>query len=450
MKTLTLAPTAPAGRPGPLPLSAKLPGVVPDSPAPPAPLPRLLNRDFLLFLIALAAATLGIQIQATVVGYQLYEITRDPLSLGAIGLAEALPFISLALVGGHVADVVDRRRIIVAAFSIMTVAGGVLVVLTWRQSSSPGFAASVVQLGIYGVIVLGGVCRAFLQPARTALSAQLVPRILFPRAIAWRTGVFQLSAIVGPALGGLLYGWVGGPGAYLCTIGLLLVALFTMLAVRVPPRATPPSRAPLWTSVREGLRFLLADKILLPAITLDMFAVLFGGAVALLPIFATDILQVGPSGFGLLRAAPAVGALVASGLLAFGPPLRRAGPALLVSVAGFGVSMIAFALSRSFVLSLLLLAASGALDMVSILVRSTLLQLRVPEHMLGRVSSVNQIFIGSSNEIGAFESGVAARLLGTVRSVVLGGAVTLAVVGVIAWRAPGLRRLGPLLPPESP
>ena len=411
-----------------------------------APPPTLFTRDFLLFLIGLGAATLGIQIQATVVGYQLYEITRDPLSLGAIGLAEALPFVSLALLGGHVADAVDRRRVVVAAFAVMSLAAAALLAITWRSHL---LSAGLLQLGIYAVIVLGGVCRAFLQPSRTALSAQIVPRVLFPRAIAWRTGVFQLCAIVGPAFGGLLYGWVGATGAYVATVVLLLAALVTMLGVRVPPRATPPSRAPLLNSVGEGVRFLLADRILLGAITLDLFAVLFGGAVALLPVFAEDILKVGPEGFGLLRAAPAVGALIASGLLAVLPPLRRAGRALLLAVAGFGLCMIGFALSRSFALSLLLLAASGGLDMVSILVRSTLLQLRVPEHMLGRVSSVNQIFIGSSNEIGAFESGVAARLLGTVRSVVLGGAVTLAVVGVIAWRAPELRRLGPLVPPET-
>jgi MFS family permease len=408
--------------------------------------PTLFTRDFLLFLVGLAAATLGIQIQTTVVGYQLYEITRDPLSLGALGLAEALPFVSLALLGGHVADVVDRRRVVVGAFAVMTLAAGLLLALTL-----PGgrFAPATLQLGIYAVIALGGVCRAFLQPSRTALSAQIVPRVLYPRAIAWRTGLFQLCAIVGPACGGLLYGWVGGTGAYLATIALMLVALGTMLAVRVPRRTAPTARTPLLSSVGEGVRYLLADRLLLPAITLDLFAVLFGGAVALLPVFAEDILRVGPEGFGLLRAAPAVGALAASGLLAYLPPLRRAGRALLLSVAGFGISMIGFALSRSFPLSLLLLAASGALDMVSILVRSTLLQLRVPEHMLGRVSSVNQIFIGSSNEIGAFESGLAARLLGTVRSVVLGGAVTLAVVGVIAWRAPDLRRLGPLVPPDA-
>jgi hypothetical protein len=198
--------------------------------------------------------------------------------------------------------------------------------------------------------------------------------------------------------------------------------------------------------VRAGLRFLRGDPVLLPAITLDLFAVLFGGAVALLPIFAEEILKVGPRGYGLLRAAPAAGAVIASAALALLPPSQRAGRFMLVCVAGFGVAIIGFALSRSFVLSLALLAVSGALDMGSVLVRSTLLQLRVPDEMLGRVSAINQIFIGSSNEIGAFESGVAARLLGTVPSVLFGGAATLAVVGVVSWRAPALRRLGPLVP----
>ena len=334
-----------------------------------------------------------------------------------------------------------RRRVVVAAFAVMSVAAAALLAITWRRHV---LSAGLLQLGIYAVIVLGGVCRAFLQPSRTALSAQIVPRVLYPRAIAWRTGVFQLCAIVGPALGGLLYAWAGAGGAYIATIILLLAALLTMLGVRVPARATPPSRAPLLNSVAKGVRFLLADRILLGAITLDLFAVLFGGAVALLPVFAEDILKVGPEGFGLLRAAPAAGALVASGLLAVLPPLRRAGRALLLAVAGFGLGMIGFALSRSFVLSLLLLAAAGGLDMVSILVRSTLLQLRVPEHMLGRVSSVNQIFIGSSNEIGAFGSGAGrtpaghGALGGPRRRHHLGG----------GGCAPDLRRLGPLVPPE--
>jgi MFS family permease len=405
--------------------------------------PPLFTRDFTLFLVSLSAATLATQIQATVVGYQLYELTRDPLSLGAIGLAEALPFVGLALVGGHTADRRDRRAIALVAFAIMTAAATALLAMSRHRA---GLGEGALQVGIYGVIVVGGICRSFLQPARVALSAQLVPRELYPRAIAWRTGTFQLCAVLGPAVGGLLYGWLGAEGAYLASALLLLIAWLTMAGVRPPARTSPAVRTPLFASVREGVRFLFDDKVLLPAIALDLLAVLFGGAVALLPVFANDVLGVGAKGFGLLRAAPAVGALLASALLALRPPLRRAGPTLLVSVAGFGLCIIGFGLSRSFGLSLVLLAASGALDMVSVLVRSTLLQLRVPEAMMGRVASINQIFIGSSNEIGAFESGVAARLLGAVPAVVVGGSITLAVVGVTAWRSPALRRLGPLAP----
>lgn len=424
----------------------------------PASPPALFNRDFTLFLVSLCAATLAMQIQATSVGYQLFELTRDPLSLGLIGLAEALPFVSLALVGGHVADRRDRRRIVVLAFAVMSLAAAGLLLLALRAQRSGAGALSPALVGaaIYALIVVGGVCRAFLQPARIALSAQIVPRVLYPRAIAWRTGVFQLAAIAGPATGGLLYGWVGARGAYLVAFCLFLVACATMALVRPPPRVATATATPtsFVRSIREGLRYVIGDKLLLPAITLDLFAVLFGGAVALLPVFAEEILKVGPRGFGLLRAAPAVGAVIASALLAFRPPLRKAGRAMLVSVAGFGLCMIGFALSRSFPLSLALLALSGALDMVSVLVRSTLLQLRVPENMLGRVSSINQIFIGSSNEIGAFESGVAARLVGTAPSVVMGGMITLGVVGVITWKAPALRQLGPLVadpvPPPAP
>jgi MFS family permease len=405
-------------------------------------MPRLWTRDFSLFICSLGLATLGIQVQAAVVGYQLYAITRDPLSLGALGLAEALPFISLALVGGHVADLLDRRRVMVGAFAVLGLGAAALLLMTsWQGALGP-----TLKWGIYGVIILSGVCRAFLQPARTALSGQLVPRVLFPRAIAWRTGVFQLGAVTGPAAGGLLYGWIGARGAYLAALGLLLAAGATMLAVRPQPRAAHALPRNILASVRAGARFLLADPVLLPAITLDLFAVLFGGAVALLPIFAEEILQVGPKGYGLLRAAPAAGAVIASAIMALRPASRRAGRFLLVCVAGFGVAIIGFALSRSFVLSLVLLAVSGGLDMGSVLVRSTLLQLRVPDQMLGRVAAINQIFIGSSNEIGAFESGVAARLLGTVPSVVFGGAATLAVVGIVTWRSPALRRLGPLVP----
>jgi MFS family permease len=407
----------------------------------PSPGPGLWSTNFVFFLFSVSLATLATQIQAAVVGYQLYALTRDPLSLGAIGLAEALPFISLAPLGGHIADAVDRRRVALLAFALMMLVAGALLALTvfgGRLGGGP------LRLGMYAAVVAGGVARSFLMPARMALSAQLVARAFYPRAIAWRTGLFQLSAVLGPGLGGLLYGWTGGAGAYLMSLLLLVAASAAMASIRPPARPERRAPAPFFTSVREGVAVLFSEPVLLPAVVLDLFAVLFGGATALLPIFAEEILHVGPRGFGLLRAAPAVGALLASAVMAARGPLRRSGPTLLLGVAGFGLCMIGFALSRSFLLSLALLAVSGAVDMVSVLVRSTLLQLRVPEALLGRVASINQIFIGSSNEIGAFESGVAARLLGTVPSVVMGGAITLAVVAVVAWRAPALRRLGPL------
>jgi predicted MFS family arabinose efflux permease len=386
-------------------------------------------------------------VQNTAVGYQMYRLTGDPLSLGMVGLAEAVPFIGLALGGGLVADRVDRRRIALAALSVMCLAALGLLGLA-RQETTLRLRA--VRVAIYGLIAVGGVCRSFLQPARIALAAQLAPPDLHAQAVAWRTGLFQLASVVGPALGGLVCASAGVPGAYALSAGLLVLTILFIAQVRTP---VAPARAParsLLHSLHEGISFLRADGVLLPAILLDLFAVLFGGAVALLPVFASDILHVGARGFGLMRAAPAAGALLASAVMVLRPPLRRAGRAMLVSVAGFGVAVIVFALSRSFALSLLMLAVSGGLDMVSVLVRSTLMQVRVPEHMLGRVASINQIFIGSSNEIGAFESGVAARLLGTVPAVVFGGAVTLVVVAVAAWRAPELRRLGPLVPEQKP
>jgi MFS family permease len=405
--------------------------------------PSLFRGDHGHFLASVTTTSFAIQMQNTTLGFHMYQLTGDPLSLGMVGLAEAVPFISLALGGGVVADRVDRRKIALWALAVLA-AGALGLAALARHELTLGNAG--VRAGLYALVVLGGICRSFLQPARAALAAQVVPRALYARSITWRTGLFQLAAVLGPAVGGLLCGAVGVAGSYGLSSALLLAALILLWRVRPPVREARAPAGSLLASLREGFAFLRGDRVLLAAILLDLFAVLFGGAVALLPVFAREILQVGPNGFGLLRAAPAAGALVASVLLATRPPMRRAGRALLLSVAGFGVAMIVFALSRSFALSLLALAASGALDMVSVLVRNTLMQLRVPEQMLGRVSSINQIFIGSSNEIGAFESGAAARLLGTVPAVVFGGAVTLAVVAVTAWRAPGLRRLGPLIP----
>lgn len=390
-------------------------------------------------MTSMVLVTLANQIQGTVVAYQIYELTRDPLSLGAVGLAEALPFIAFALFGGHVADARDRRRVSLAVLYVMVAVSAGLLLLSLQHGA---LGAVRHKLLIYSAIVILGVCRSFLQPARAALNAELLPPALYAKAIAIRTSFFQLAMFAGPAGGGLLYAAVGPHGAYLSAGLLLLGAWFAMYRVpKVRPLQAQKSPLSVVHSIRQGFGYLASDRLLLSALLLDLFGVLFGGATALLPVFANEILAVGSRGFGMLRAAPALGALAASIFLAARPPLRRAGPTLLISTAGFGLAIIGFALSKSFGLSLGLLAASGALDMVSVVVRSTLLQLRVPGHLLGRVASINQIFIGSSNEIGAFESGVAARLLGVIPSVVFGGGMTLLVTGATAWLGPELRRL---------
>jgi MFS family permease len=401
--------------------------------------------NFRLFLSSMVLVTLSNQLVGTVVAYQVYELTGDPLSLGMVGLAEALPFVSLALLGGHFADAYDRRKLALLVLVVMAVSSCALLVLT-RQRAQLG--DGLLQWAIYGIVVLGGVSRSFLQPARAALNAELIPVTLYARAIAVRTSVFQLSMAIGPALGGLLYASAGPAGAYAVSLILLLVAFTTMYQITAqrPTSRGPRSAMPIGQSVREGLAFLLGDRLLLSAQLLDLFAVLFGGATALLPVFADDILKVGSQGFGVLRAAPAAGAVLTSLVLAARAPLANAGRTLLLSVGGYGLLIVGFGVSRNYALSVALLLVAGGLDMVSVLVRSTLLQLRVPGHLLGRVSSINQIFVGSSNEIGAFESGVAARLLGVVPSVLFGGGMTMAITALTAWRSPELRALKKLTP----
>jgi MFS family permease len=294
---------------------------------------------------------------------------------------------------------------------------------------------------IYLVIFFSGIARSFLQPARSALGAELVPRELYPNAVTWRSSAWQLAEVVGPAIGGLIYGFGSARAAYGVDAALMGLGVLSLARMRHSSKRPAPSGESFLESLATGLRFVRGQPVVLGALTLDLFSVLFGGAVALLPVFAAEILRVGPEGLGVLRAAPAVGAVMMSLVLAHRPPLRRAGRTLLVSVALFGLSMIGFGLSRDFFLSTALLALSGMVDTVSVVVRSTLLQVMTPDHLLGRVASVNAIFIGSSNELGAFESGAAARLIGTVPSVVLGGVATLAVVGVTAINVPSLRRL---------
>ncbi|HEU4556814.1 MAG TPA: MFS transporter [Longimicrobium sp.] len=403
------------------------------------PYVSLRNRNFQWYVASLVAMTLGTMVQGTVVGWQVYALTNDPLSLGLVGLAEAIPFIGAALYAGHVADRYNRKLLALAAIAVQTCAGLLLLGFTVRPEVLAGGSV----WPIYAVVFLSGIARSFLQPARTAMGAEVVPREILPNSIAWRSSLWQFGAVVGPALGGVLYGFSGPKLAYaveagLCALGLLFFA-------RVAYTQVPVQRA--ITGMREnltvGIRFLFTQPALLGAQVLDLFSVLFGGAAALLPIFASEILHVGPQGLGVLRAAPAVGAVLMSVVLAHSK-LRRAGPKLFGCVAAFGLCWIFFALSRSFWLSLALLAISGMVDNVSVVIRSTLLTVRTPPELLGRVSAVNQIFIGSSNEIGSFESGVAAKLLGTVNSVIFGGLATLGVVGVTAWKTPALRKLDEL------
>lgn len=394
--------------------------------------------DFRRFIAFLAAQTLATMMQGVAVGWQLYTVTHDPLALGIVGLAEALPFIGFALPAGHLADRVDRRRLSLAALFVLALCSAALVALT-----SLGLIRAGTAWLVYAVIFVSGIARSYLQPTRTALAADLVPRELYINSITWRSSTWQTAAVLGPAVGGLLVA-AGGPWlAYGVAAVLLALAWGALLRVSPQPQQHPkpmPDGSGL-AGLLDGVRFVFTRPVLLGAQILDLFSVLFAGAEALLPIFAADILHVGATGLGVLRAAPAAGSVLMSLYQSHRPLQGRMGRILLTSVALYGLCISAFGASRNFPLSVALLLASGVFDNVSVLLRSTLLQTLTPGYLLGRVAAVNAIFIGSSNEIGAFESGVAARLLGAVPTVLLGGFVPIVVVAIIAWRVPDLRRL---------
>jgi len=407
----------------------------------PGPYAALQIRDFRLFILARQCATLAIQIQATIVGWQLYEITHDPLALGLIGLAEALPAITVSLYAGHIADVVARKKIILTTVSLLLLSALALLFFTLEPGA---FILEYGSFPIYLVIFLSGIARGFLSPANFSFMPQLIPRHLYGNAISLNTTFWLIASIMGPMIAGFAYALIGISAAYLLDVLLVIAAIGFYLSI--PSRPVPPvtDEQGVREKIKSGLKFVLKTEIILGAISLDMFAVLFGGAVALLPIFASEILKVGPQGLGMLRAAPALGAVLMAMYITHNPIQRQAGKVMLLSVAGFGASMIGFGLSTSFVFSLILLMLSGMFDSVSMIVRSTLIHTRTPENMKGRVSAVNSIFIGSSNEIGAFESGVTAKLMGAVASVVFGGTMTLLTVGITAWKAKKLTHLDQL------
>jgi len=405
---------------------------------PTGPYAALKLPDFRLFVSARFCITLAIQVQSVVVAWQVYELTGDPLSLGLIGLAEAIPSIGVSLYAGHFADIVPRKKIILTCLATLLFCSGALLFFTL----DPGkVILSYGVAGIYTVIFVSGIARGFMTPALFAYMPQLVPRELYNNAITWNSTLWQTAATAGPAIGGFVYGFFGIKVAY--GLDVILMSIGLVLAVNVTTKPLPPvsEEQGIIEKITAGLKFVFNHQIILGAISLDLFAVLFGGAVALLPIFANEILFVGKEGLGVLRSAPAIGAMLMAFYITHHPIRKNTGKTLLYCVAGFGVSMILFGLSTNFWISLFLLMLSGVFDCVSVIVRGTLLQTLTPENMKGRVSAVNHIFIGSSNEIGMFESGVAARLLGVVPSVVFGGCMTLVSVGIVSWLAKSLRNL---------
>jgi MFS family permease len=372
---------------------------------------------------------------AVVLGYQVYAITKSTLALGGLGLVEAIPSISLALYGGHIADRIDRRTILRATLAALATCALALATLEYLDIGGSQL------FFLYGVVFIAGIARGFSEPAAGALEAQVVPHDLLINSSTLMATCWLVGAASGQLAAGLAFDRAGGAATFLGIALIYAAAWVTILRIRPRPKPKPPEGESVWQSVSTGVRYVWGDQVLLGSMALDLFAVLFGGAIAMLPVFAHDILNVGPTGLGMLNAAPTIGALVTMLLAARRPPVKHAGRNLFLGVAGFGVSMIIFALSRQMVLSLAMLFLSGAFDGVSVIVRRSIVRLLSPEPLRGRIAAVSMIFIGSSNEIGALESGVAASLLGTVPSVAAGGVATLVVVATAAALAPKLRRL---------
>ncbi len=399
------------------------------------------HPGFVLFQVARFLIVSAVEMQAVAVGWQVYEITKRPLDLGYVGLAQFLPGILLFPISGHASDRFERRNVLSACY------GGYAVCFALLLALARGGGRSV--HSIYVVLVLIGVVRSFNSTASRSILPQLVPEEHFPNAVAWNASIFQAATILGPSFGGILYAAFRGPSvvyvvAALTAIGATVSSFRIKPEVKVRPREAYSSKSMTMKTVFAGLHYIWRKKLILSAISLDLFAVLLGGAVALLPVYAREILHTGPWGLGLLRTAPGVGAAIMAVLLAHRPLRGRSGPMLLWSVAGFGIFTIIFGISRSLTVSLIALLLLGASDMISVIIRATLTQLATPDEMRGRVTAVDMIFIGTSNEFGQFESGVTAQWFGTVTAVVLGGIGTLVVIAVWAWLFPELRQAGEL------
>jgi MFS family permease len=404
------------------------------------PYAALRFKEFNIFLGVRFAMVFAWSMQFIVIEWQVYTMTKDPLSLGIIGLMEVIPAVGMALFAGHIVDQKEKRNLLIKCILGFSVISLGLFLLSWPGLENEWDTKSILY-GIYGLVFLGGLVRAFLGPTIFSLIALLVPKKIYPNAATWSSSTWQMASVLGPALAGFSISFIGLHWSMCVILGFSVLALLLLFQIDTKPILNPKIGEPVFESLKEGLNFVFKTKAVFGALTVDMIAVLFGGAVALLPIFAQDILQVGSEGFGILRAAPAVGAAITMlGATRF-PLHKKAGKKLLWAVAGFGVCIIVFGLSTYFWLSVIALFLSGAVDGVSMIIRQTILQLKTPDNMRGRVASVNSMFVGSSNELGAFESGVTAKLMGTVIAVVFGGTMTLLTVGITAFVSPTFRKL---------
>jgi MFS family permease len=382
--------------------------------------------------------TIAIQAQAVAVAWALYQITRDPLVLGLVGLAEAIPFIGLALFGGYLADYRDKRTMMRIALGVMLLAS-LLLIVVMREPVRAALGPWGWLSAVYACLMVLGLARGLFSPAATALRAFVVPRRIYANAAAWSSTAWQSGMVLGPVLGGVAYAAAGLQGTLWMIVGLLLAATALSLGLQArPPLSSRPAGQSVWQNLGEGLAFVRRTPVILYALALDLLVVLFGGVIAILPIFAEDILRVGPEALGVLRAAPAVGAILTILICTRHTPTFHAWRNLLIACFGFGAATLVFAVSTHYWLSVLALFATGAFDSISVVVRQTLLQVYTPDALRGRVQAVNSVFISASNEIGAFESGLAARLMGAVPSVIFGGVATLAITAEIARRTRAL------------
>ena len=404
------------------------------------PYAALRFKEFNIFLLLRFILVFGWSMQFIIIEWQVYTLTKDPLSLGIIGLMEIIPAFSMALFAGHIVDQSEKRNLLLKCIGLFSLISFGLFFLT-SPSVEADWSSKTILYTIYAFVFMGGLLRAFFGPTIFSLVSLIVPKKVYPNAATWNSSTWQMASVLGPALAGLTINWIGVHWSLCIVFGLIILSFILLFGISRKPILNPKIGEPIVQSLKEGVRFVFKTKAILGALSLDMIAVLFGGAVALLPVFAQDILEVGSEGFGVLRAAPAVGAFITMLITAYIPISKNAGLKLLAAIFGFGVCIIVFGLSSIFWISVVALFFSGVTDGVSMVIRQTILQLKTPDHMRGRVSSVNSMFVGSSNELGAFESGVTAKLMGTVTAVVFGGTMTLITVITTGIVSPTFRKL---------